>query len=167
MSILVTTYSFPNEEIPTARYAIGSDFLWDLVRTSTGQIVPVANRTIYFCIEVYEQYDVKAQVERVEHDTNSTTRTTQLSSSVHNILELLTVNAGATDNAGIYTSVDFVTYEGLTFNLSSTYDEKRYSGVEYSHNDEAIEGSIFILLSISLPACFFFFDLFFHLLLRL
>ncbi len=140
-----TTYAFPNYEISTRDYIITSDLLASMVITGSGEIVPIENRTIYFSIEVYEQYEITAQVKALDHDTNSTNRSTTISATSRIYVNTLNLTGNSTidESTNMYTTmVHFYTYEGLIFALNSSYDSKRYSGVEYEYDGTKIENSI-------------------------
>ena len=140
-----TTYNFPNYEIPTREYPITSDLLSSMVVTGSGEIVPKENRIIYFAFEVYEQYEITMQAKALDHDTNSTTRTTTASSVTYMYTSTLTLNEGATSDATnkLFESTSkFYAYNGATFALLSSFDNKRYTSVSYEYNGMNIVSGI-------------------------
>lgn len=140
-----TTYNFPNYEIPTREYPITSDLLSSMVVTGSGEIVPKENRIIYFAFEVYEQYEITMQAKALDHDTNSTTRTTTASSVTYMYTSTLTLNEGATSDATnkLFESTSkFYAYDGATFALLSSFDNKRYTSVSYEYNGMNIVSGI-------------------------
>ncbi len=126
-----TSYEFICHSQPETKYAITSDILSYMVNNGVYEIIGKDNRTIYMTIEVRKIYSIDIIIEMLEHDTNSSTRTTTISNGTNNIVSV-ELNNQASHEEGIYlTKGKIYTYEGLTNNISSTYDERRYIGVEY------------------------------------
>ena len=125
----------PDEEI-----MINGDLLSYMVIYTTYEIVPIENRTIYMTINVREIFEIDVLVQRLDHDTNSTTRTVVISNSTNNTEEIVLGNQ-ASVSGGYYTTRGLIyTYNGLMNTIESTYDDSRYEGVEYYLNDVLLEG---------------------------
>lgn len=146
-----TTYNFLLTNEPTNMFVLTSAELIHMVENfESGKIITKDNRNIFIMLEVRKLLEVKMSVEKLDKDTNSTTRTTVLSNTKNNSKSIV-VNSGAgskfdaslsmnPQSKGFYIieeteiSVVAYTYVGLENKLSSTYDRVRYDGVEYYLN---------------------------------
>ena len=136
------SYDFLCTSRPTREYEINTDILYYMVNIGrVYEIVAKSARTIYMTIDVREIYRIGLSVEALVNDTNSSTRITTISNGTNNTEELET-KARATEQGGIYLPRgEIYTYYGLDNRLSSIYDERRYSGVEYYLEEVRGEGN--------------------------
>ena len=136
------SYDFLCTSRPTREYEINTDILYYMVNIGrVYEIVAKSARTIYMTIDVREIYRIGLSVEVLVNDTNSSTRITTISNGTNNTEELET-KARATEQGGIYLPRgEIYTYNGLDNRLSSIYDERRYSGVEYYLEEVRVEGN--------------------------
>lgn len=91
-----------------------------------GKIIKETDRQIYILIEVRRLYSIEMITEIDDKDPNDVARTTTLSNGNNNSVDyVLPANADGTETTIAYT------YYNLENSLTSSYDPKRYSGVEY------------------------------------
>ena len=136
-----TSYDFILNSQPDREYTITSDILSYMVNSGIYEIIPQSDRTIYMTIDVREIYRVDIVIEAMEHDTNSTTRQTRISNGTNNTV-VVELNNQASIEDGRYTKRGVIyTYKGLNNSISSSYDERRYSGVEYYISGVKLEGN--------------------------
>ena len=132
-------YDFLLKTEPAKRYTLNPTMLASMVDNySEGTIIPVANRNLYYMLEVRKLLTVTVKVDAInENDSNDSTRLTTISTGKANVKNVI-VEPNAVKLNDFYilkdvagTTLTFYTYYGLNVSLSPKYDENRYSGVEY------------------------------------
>ncbi len=124
-------YAYPLDEVPNTTYTIEPRLLQYLVKNTVNVIVDNSNRNIYFVMGVRELLTLDMEVETLEGDSESSTRSTTL--------RIEGYTKEITTSGNTYTEERAYTYKGGDNTLSSNMDDKRYTGVEYYLDGEKVQ----------------------------
>lgn len=132
-----TTYSFLLGNNPTQQSTVSSYHLAFMVNDfDYGKIITAENnnREIFIMLEVRELLKINVKVAKLNNDSNTTQRVTTIKNGSNNSMSVIT-SENAVSSSGYYSNVGTIyTYHGLNNNISSVFDNNRYTAVEYYLN---------------------------------